>query len=556
MDWIWSLFTADSVAHTVLLYSIAIAVGVAVGKIKVLGVSIGITGVLFAGIILAHFGFMVNHEMMEFAKDFGLILFVYSIGLQVGPGFFASLKKEGLSLNLLALSIILLGAGITIIIHYVGGVPISAAVGIMSGAVTNTPGLGAAQQALKELNTSNMIGEYVSPGLGYAVAYPFGVFGIILAMILVKFFYRIDIPREVEEHDKTRKKLTPAPIKLNFVVKNPAIIGKSIKEIGSAIKPNVVISRIMQNDKIFTPSPDTILNEGNVILVVGPKSELGKFKLFIGEESEINLMGEDSSLELKKIVVTHSQAAGRQLWQLNLRTRFNINITRINRAGIEFIAHSNSVLQFGDVLTVVGPEKDIEEVSKILGNSMKRLNEPNVIPIFIGIALGVLLGSIPIYIQGIPVALKLGLAGGPLIVAIIASRIGQVGKMSTYISSGANLIMRELGIVLFLASVGFAAGGNFWNTLVEGNGLWWMLYGAMITFIPLIIVSFIARFILKKNYMDILGLLSGSMTDPPALAFANSYANNDYPAVTYATVYPLTMFMRIMIAQFLILFLV
>lgn len=556
MDWIWSLLTADSVAHTVLLYSIAIALGVAAGKIKVFGISLGITCVLFAGIIMGHFGFTINPEMLDFAKDFGLILFVYSIGLQVGPGFFASLKKEGLSLNLLALSIVLLGAAITVLVHFIGNVPISAAVGIMSGAVTNTPGLGAAQQALKELKASNMVGEYISPGLGYAVAYPFGVFGIILAMIIVKFLYRIDISKEVEEHDKTRRKLTPAPIKLNFVVKNPAVIGKSIKEIGSAIKPNVVISRIMQGEKIFTPTPDTVLNEGDVILVVGPKGELGKFKLFIGEESEINLMGEDSSLELKKIVVTHSQSAGKQLGQLRLRSRFNINITRINRAGIEFVAHSNSVLQFGDVLTVVGPEKDIEEVSKILGNSVKRLNEPNVIPVFIGIALGVLLGSIPIYIQGIPVALKLGLAGGPLIVAIIASRIGQIGKMSTYMASGANLIVRELGIVLFLASVGFAAGGSFWKTLVEGNGLWWMLYGAMITFIPLIIVSFVARYILKKNYMDILGLLSGSMTDPPALAFANSYARNDYPAVTYATVYPLTMFMRIMIAQFLILFLI
>jgi putative transport protein len=280
-----------------------------------------------------------------------------------------------------------------------------------------------------------------------------------------------------------------------------------------------------------------------------------RFKIYVGEESDVDLMEENENLEFKRIVVTNSKATGKLLSQLNLRTRFNINVTRINRAGVEFVAHSNSVLQFGDVLTVVGPEKDLVEVSKTLGNSVKHLNEPNIIPIFIGIALGVLLGSIPIYIEGIPVALKLGLAGGPLIIAIIASRIGQIGKVSMYMSPGANLIMRELGIVLFLASVGFSAGGSFWKTLVEGNGMWWMLYGAMITFIPLVVVSIIARAAFKKNYMDILGLLSGSMTDPPALAFANSYAHNDYPAVTYATVYPLTMFLRIMVAQFLILFL-
>ncbi|HEY5469266.1 MAG TPA: putative transporter [Bacteroidales bacterium] len=553
MEWINDLLFKESVAHTIFIYCIVIASGVFLGKLKLFGVSLGITFVLFMGIIIGHFGFSANHLVIDFVKDFGLILFVFSIGLQVGPGFFSSFRKGGLILNLIAMSIVLLGGAITLLLHSTTGVPLPMLVGIMSGAVTNTPGLGAAQQALNQVS-GNLPGAVIPDiGLGYAVAYPFGVLGIIITMVLIRKTLNIDVRKELTLFNQDLHPTESFPEKISIQVTNYLIFNKTILDISKQIRHEIIISRVLRNGELLLASSDTVICENDIILVVTQKGYINDVVKHIGIQSEMDLTAKSGNLISRRVMVTNREVFGRDLGSLKLRTRYNINITRVYRSGIELVASPHLRLQMGDRLTVVGDEKSMEKVIEQLGNSIKRLNEPNIVPIFIGILLGVLLGSIPIHIPGIINPIKLGLAGGPLIVAILLSKYGYRFSLVSYTTPSANLMLREIGIVLFLASVGLTAGQDFILTLLSGDGFIWMGYGALITLVPLLLVGFFSRYILKRNYLEICGLISGSMTDPPALAFANSIAQSEAPAVAYATVYPLVMFLRIFIAQLLIL---
>jgi putative transport protein len=553
VDWFKDLLWNETAAHTIFLYSIVIAAGVFLGKRKIWGVSLGISFVLFAGIAMGHFGFTANHQVVEFIRDFGLILFVFSIGLQVGPGFFSSFKKGGLTLNLLALAIVALGGLTTLLIHFISGTSLPMLVGVMSGAVTNTPGLGAAQNTLAQLSVSPAGSEIQDIGLGYAVAYPFGVLGIILTMILLRKILKIDSKKELDILQNEMHPAESLPEKINILVNNPMIFGKSVEDISGLFGNGIVISRILHDGELLPATSETIINRNDIILVVAERGLVKEILKQTGTLSEMDLSVKTGKLISRRLLVTNKEVFGKSLGSLKLRTRFNINITRIYRSGIEFIPSPQIQLQMGDRVTVVGEEKSIGKVTEQLGNSMKRLEEPNIIPIFIGILLGVVLGSIPVHIPGMLHPLKLGLAGGPLIIAILLSKYGHRFSLVSYTTASANLMLREIGIVLFLASVGIISGEKFIPTLTSGDGLIWMGYGAMITVLPLMIVGFYARIVSKRNYFEVCGLLSGSMTDPPALAFANGLAQSEAPSVAYATVYPLVMFLRIFIAQLLIL---
>lgn len=550
MSWFVDLFLKETVAHTILVYSLIIVIGVFLGKRKVFGISLGITFVLFAGLAAGHFGLSANHLVIEFVKDFGLILFVFSIGLQVGPGFFSSFKKGGLSLNLLAMVIVLLGGTTTLALHFITGTSLPMLVGIMSGAVTNTPGLGAAQQAITQVSGDNPVPEI---GLGYAVAYPFGVLGIILTMIAIRKFLGISLQKEIELFNLDQHPTESLPEKKSILVTNPLIFNKTIFEISKMINREVVVSRILRNGELILAASETEVQENDIVLVVTQKGSIAEVVSLIGKESDMDISAKSGKLISRRIMVTTKDVFGKDLGSLKLRTRYNINITRVYRSGIELIATPSLKLQMGDRLTVVGDEKSMEKVIEQLGNSIKRLNEPNIVPIFLGIMLGVILGSIPFHIPGIANPIRLGLAGGPLIVAILLSKYGYKFSLVSYTTTSANLMLREIGIVLFLASVGLVAGEKFIPTLLSGDGVLWMGYGALITLLPLMIVGFFSRIYLGKNYLEICGLLSGSMTDPPALAFANGIAQSEAPAVAYATIYPLVMFLRIFVAQLLVL---
>lgn len=550
MNWLHDLFFRDTVAHAILVYSAIIVVGVWLGKIKLYGISLGITFVLFAGIAAGHFGMTANHEVIEFIRDFGLILFVFSIGLQVGPGFFSSFKKGGISLNILALSIVLLGALTTIALHYITGVSMPVLAGVMSGAVTNTPGLGAAQQALAQTSGGGPVPDI---GLGYAVAYPFGVVGIILTMFLIRKLFRIELNEELKVFNQIQHPRESAPDKISITVKSRRVIGKKIQEVTKMIRYEFIISRILRDGQIRIVSSDTVLQENDIILVVAQKKYIDEVLSLIGQRSKTDISNISGQIATRQILVTNKKITGKDLAELKIRSKYNVNITRILRSEIEIVATPDLRLQLGDKLTIVGDEISLANVAGELGNSIKRLDEPNLVPIFVGIFAGVVLGSIPIHIPGIVKPLTLGLAGGPLIVAILLSRYGYKLSLVSYTTPSANLILRETGIVLFLASVGLKAGENFIPTLTSGEGFVWMGYGAIITLLPLIIVGLYARVRMKKNYLELCGLLAGSMTDPPALAYANSMADCESPAVAYATVYPLVMFLRIFVAQMLIL---
>ena len=553
MDWFSELLFGTGIAHSILILALVISIGLLLGKIKVFGISLGTTWILFVGIFLSHFGLVIDDHVLHFIKEFGLILFIYSIGMQVGPSFFSSFKHGGLTLNLLATGVVLLGVLTTYVIHLVSGVPLPTMVGILSGAVTNTPGLGAAQQTFADMTgtTDNTIAT------GYAIAYPLGVVGIILSIVLFKYIFRIDLnkeQKEIEENDKS--KFTEAKM-FSLQVKNPAIFGKSIQTIKGYIDVSFVISRILHGDskELEVPQNDSILHENDKLLVVSNLSNIDTIEAFIGQKLDMSRSDWDkldSMLVSRRISITKAEINGKSIGQLKLRSVFGVNITRVNRAGVDLVATSQLQLQMGDRVTVVGSEDSIANVERYLGNQMKRLREPNLISIFIGIAIGVLFGSIPFMIPGIPQPVKLGLAGGPLIIAILISRFGSKFKLITYTSISANLMLRELGISLFLACVGLGAGADFVETIVAG-GYKWIGYGVLITVIPLLIIGTIGRKVCKLNYFTLMGLISGSMTDPPALAFSNSTAGNDVPAVSYATVYPLTMFLRVISAQIIIL---
>ncbi|MGD9772420.1 MAG: putative transporter [Parabacteroides sp.] len=557
MSWLNELLWGEGIAHSVMLLAFVIAAGIQLGKIKIFGISLGITFVLFVGILLGQIGFKMNHEVLHFMKEFGLILFVYSVGMQVGPGFFSSFKKGGITLNMLACGIVLLGVATTIILHFVTGVPMATMVGILSGAVTNTPGLGAAQQAYNDVfgTTDNTI------ALGYAVAYPLGVVGIILSLIVIRYVFRVSFQNENEALNATEGKNTNEAKPISLMVKNPAIFNKSVGEVSALIENReFVISRISHvNNDVEIPSSTTVLCENDKIFVITTERDAEALRTFIGEEIDMNRkewIRKDSQFINRRILITKSELNGKRLGTLKLRNLYGVNITRVNRSGVDLVANPNLTLQVGDRVNVVGTESAIESVEKVLGNSMKRLNEPNLLFIFVGIFLGIFLGSIPFVFPGIPQPVKLGLAGGPLIVSILISRFGYKYKLVTYTTMSANLMLREIGITLFLACVGIGAGDGFIDTIVNNGGLSWIGYGFAITTIPLLIIGTIGRYFFKLNYFTLMGLIAGSTTDPPALAYANMTAGNDAPAVGYATVYPLTMFLRVLTAQLLILFFV
>lgn len=542
--------------HSILLLSFVIAAGIQLGKIKVFGVSLGITLVLFVGIILGHFGFTINHNVIHFFKEFGLILFVYSVGMQVGPGFFSSFKQGGITLNMLACGIVFLGVLTAVILHYATGIPMPTMVGILSGAVTNTPGLGAAQQAFSDMHgvSDNTI------ALGYAVAYPLGVIGIILSIILIKYIFRVSFDKENEQLNSEDSSHTNEAKPISLIVKNPAIFNKTVAELSNLLEHrDFVISRVWRdsNKQIEIASANTVLQENDKVFVITTETDAETIKTFIGEEIDMERkqwIRMESQFINRRILITKPELNGKRLGQLKLRKLYGINITRINRAGVDLVAKPGLTLQVGDRVNVVGTETAVSNVEKVLGNSMKRLNEPNLITIFVGIALGIVLGSIPISFPGIPQPVKLGLAGGPLVVAILIRRFGYHYKLITYTTQSANLMLREIGITLFLACVGISAGDGFVDTIVNNGGFAWIGYGFIITFVPLMIIGCIGRYFCKVNYFTLMGLIAGSTTDPPALAYSNATAGNDAPSVGYATVYPLTMFLRVLTAQLLILF--
>ena len=556
MEWLWNLMADhESVAYTVIVYSVVIAIGVALGKVKFFGISFGIAWVLFAGIAMAEMGFTVNTHIQHFIKEFGLILFVYTIGLQAGPGFFSAFKKEGIKLNVLAVISIATCVATVIAIHYLTNTDMSTLVGIMSGAVTNTPGLGAANAALAE-----KFGED-APSLTtmYAVAYPFGVFGIIIVMLGLRGIFKVNIEAEKRLNSLRHSKDQVVINRFAIKVSNPSLFGKKLSVIKKTLDFDFTISRMCRKGEILLADADTLIEEGDVVLVVANQRENEKFFTLMGDSVAITDYfpdEKDMRYTSRRINVTQRAIFTKTLGELDVRRRFGVTITRVFRAGVEFVPSAHTKLQFGDTITVIGDETHIQLVSKEFGNSKRRLQTPHIAELFMGITLGVLLGSIPFSIPGIPGAVRLGLAGGPLIVAILISRYGGKFSVTHYVSQSANLMVREIGIVLFLASVGLDAKAKFIETLLHGDGLYWMGLGVLITLIPLLVTSLIARIKGKLDYLEICGLLSGASTDPPALAFANDMSNSEIPALTYASVYPLTTFLRIMVAQLLIVFFV
>lgn len=550
MDFSWLINLvgpgSESLPSTLVLYSFVIAAGVYLGKLKLAGVSLGVTFVLFVGIFMGHFGYVVNAEVLKFVREFGLILFIFSIGLQVGPGFFSSFKKGGMLLNGLAVLGIVLDVAIVLVIFFLegGNTSIEALVGIMSGAVTNTPGLAAAQQSVDNPEAINTM------AMGYAAAYPLGVCGIIGAMFLIKAIFRVNIANEVKEIEEEFASTHAAPHLITVEVTNHLIEGKTMRELHDVIQCDFVVSRMLGSDgSVIIPTSATQVHSGDKLLVVISVDDATRFKSLVGPEVEMDLEeATQSDVVSRRILITKTEYNGVALGSLRLHQAFKLNCTRVNRAGVDLLASPNLRLQMGDRITVVGELNDIDRLAARLGNSMKRLNEPNLITIFVGILLGIIVGSI-----NVGFGMKLGLAGGPLVVAILLSRFGYKFKLITYTSSSASLLMRELGICLFLASVGISSGAGFAETVFNATGMWWVIWGFMITFIPLVIVGCIARGVYKINFLTIMGLFSGGYTDPPALAYASGSTGSDAPAVAYSTVYPLTMFMRVVAAQGIIL---
>lgn len=560
MDWLIQLLAPHSLslASSILLYSFVIFAGIYLGKLKIFGVSLGVTFVLFVGILLGHFGYAVQSDTLHFLREFGLILFIFSIGMQVGPGFFSSFKEGGVRLNALAMVGIGLNVAITIAIYFIqggseGSTSIYQLVGVMSGAVTNTPGLGAAQQTVLQVHSDAYdVSQQMS--MGYAAAYPLGVVGIILTMILVRKIFRIDVDKEIRQLEDERKDSALAPHIVTFRLTNDLVRGLSIHKLHTLISCNFVISRIEKPDgTVVIPTSNDTIELNDLVLVVCSVQDEEVFNRFLGPKVEKQWEMEKGPVVSRRILVTKTQYNGVRLGSLRIRSAFKLNVTRVNRAGVDLLADPSLRLQMGDRLTVVGKLEDIDNLAHRLGNSMKRLNEPNLITMFIGIFLGIIVGSIPLQFPGMSVPMKLGLAGGPLVVAILISAYGPKFHLVTYTNSSANLLLREIGICLFLASVGLAAGKDFAATVFCERGALWVGYGFIITVIPLVIVGIIARGKYKLNYLTILGMMSGNYTDPPALAYANKLSNSDTPAVAYSTVYPLTMFMRVVMAQVVIL---
>lgn len=550
MDFFKELFSpgSNSIASTLMLYSFVIAVGIYLGKRKLFGISLGVTFVLFVGIVMGSFGYCVDENILKFIREFGLILFIFSIGLQVGPGFFSSFKKGGMRLNGLAVLSICISVVIVIGIYFLGNVNDKAAlVGIMSGAVTNTPGLAAAQQTISELTGDGA--QVNTMAQGYAAAYPLGVVGIIAAMLVIRSIFRIKVDKEVQIIEEDERNSQLKPYILTLKVTNALVEGQTLMQLHNIISANFVVSRLMNAEgKVVIPVSSTQIHSGDILLIVCSAQDVECFRAVLGHEVDIDWEATQTPVFSRRIVITKSEFDGVALGSLRLHNGYRLNCTRVNRAGVDLLATANLRLQMGDRITVVGDLQDIEHLASRLGNSMKRLNQPNLITIFVGIILGIILGSIDI-----GYGMKLGLAGGPLVVAILLSRFGYKAKLVTYTSSSASLLLRELGICLFLASVGISAGKGFVEAVFNYTGMWWVIWGFIITVVPLIIVGAIARGRYGINYLSIMGMFSGGCTDPPALAYATNTTGNDEPAVAYSTVYPLTMFLRVVVAQALIL---
>lgn len=552
MDWLQEAFLEPTMLQAVIVISLVSAVGLSLGRIRIFGISLGITFVFFAGILAGHLGIVVNKDMLNFAQSFGLILFVYSLGLQVGPGFFSSLKKGGVAMNMMGLGVIVLGLLMTLIFHWTTGVSLPNMVGLLCGAVTNTPALGAAQQALLQVEPAEYK-EVTDMALACAVAYPLGVIGVILAIILLrKVFANKNLPDDKEKQN-TKPNIT------EFHISNPAIYDKSIKEIMKLTEKHFVISRIWRNGKVSIPTSDTVLHEDDHLLIISHKSDVETIRVLFGEQENVDWNKEDidwnaidSQLISRRIVVTRNRVNGVKLGTLRLRNLYGINITRVNRAGIDLVADSALRLQIGDRLTIVGEKNAVNNVGKILGDEIKRLDNPNLLAVFIGISLGVLLGSLPIMLPGMTTPVKLGIAGGPIIVGILMGAFGSRFHLTTYTTMSANLMLRQLGIVIYLAGLGIDSGGHFFETVFRAEGVLWIGLGFLLTIVPVLIVGFIASKFLKLDYAHNVGMLCGSMANPMALTYANTTVDGDEPSVAYATVYPFSMFIRVISSQLII----
>ncbi|HDV8222723.1 TPA: putative transporter [Enterobacter hormaechei] len=544
----------SDIALTVSVLALVAVVGLWLGNIKIRGVGFGIGGVLFGGIFVGHFadqlGWVLSADMLHFIQEFGLILFVYTIGIQVGPGFFASLRVSGLRLNLFAFGIVVMGGLVTAILHKLFAIPLPVVLGIFSGAVTNTPALGAGQQILRDLGIPADVVDQM--GMSYAMAYPFGICGILLSMWLVRVLFRVNVEQEAKEHESTLTNGHALIKTINIRVENPNLNNMAIQDVPILNSATIICSRLKRDDTLMVPSPDTLIQQGDLLHLVGQPADLNNARLVIGQEVDTSLSTRGTDMRVERVVVTNEKVLGKKIRDLQVKERYDVVISRLNRAGVELVASQDASLQFGDILNLVGRPSSIDAVADMVGNAQQKLQQVQMLPVFIGVGLGVMLGSIPLYVPGFPVALKLGLAGGPLIMALILGRIGSIGKLYWFMPPSANLALRELGIVLFLAVVGLKSGGDFVDTLVNGEGMSWVGYGIFITAIPLITVGLLARMFAKMNYLTLCGMLAGSMTDPPALAFANNlHATSGAAALSYATVYPLVMFLRIITPQLL-----
>lgn len=555
MNWFVQLFNAHSAAQAVVVLGLAITLGLAFGHIRFFGIRLGVGGVLFSGLAVGHFGLSLNHEVLEFAREFGLILFVYTIGMQVGPGFVDSLRRRGFRLNAMATLIVALGVLLTVAFHLWGGLPLGTAVGLFSGGTTNTPSLAAASQAFKEVAPAFAEEAVAQAGLGYAVAYPFGIFGIILVMLLIRMVFRIDPGKELSQMEEQAKLLNPPLETMTLEVQNPNLDGMALGGVPGIGEMGVVVSRIMADGVMQAATPETALRRGMLIHAVGRPAELEKLRILVGVASATDLPRLPGPLKKRRFVVTQRGVVGKTVPELNLAQRHEVTVTRITRSGTEFSPGPGVTLHFGDIVGCVGAPEQLAVVERILGNSAKDLDHPHILPIFVGILLGTILGSVPVALPGLPSGIKLGVAGGPLLVSILLSRLHHFGGMVWYMPQSANLILREVGISLFLACVGLKAGDRFVDAVTSGAGLYWLLAGACITFVPLMIAGLVGRIFLKCNYASMCGLLAGSMTDPPALAFAGQMLGSDAPASVYATVYPLVMILRILAGQLLVLLL-
>ena len=544
----------SDIALTVSVLALVAVVGLWLGNIKIRGVGFGIGGVLFGGIFVGHFadqlGWVLSADMLHFIQEFGLILFVYTIGIQVGPGFFASLRVSGLRLNLFAFGIVVMGGLVTAILHKLFAIPLPVVLGIFSGAVTNTPALGAGQQILRDLGIPADVVDQM--GMSYAMAYPFGICGILLSMWLVRVLFRINVEQEAKEHESTLTNGHALIKTINIRVENPNLNNMAIQDVPILNSATIICSRLKRDETLMVPSPDTLIQHGDLLHLVGQPADLNNARLVIGQEVDTSLSTRGTDMRVERVVVTNEKVLGKKIRDLQVKERYDVVISRLNRAGVELVASQDASLQFGDILNLVGRPSSIDAVANMVGNAQQKLQQVQMLPVFIGVGLGVMLGSIPLYVPGFPVALKLGLAGGPLIMALILGRIGSIGKLYWFMPPSANLALRELGIVLFLAVVGLKSGGDFVDTLVNGEGMSWVGYGVFITAIPLITVGLLARMFAKMNYLTLCGMLAGSMTDPPALAFANNlHTTSGAAALSYATVYPLVMFLRIITPQLL-----